>query len=104
MPDNEPLLTKDVDILDRNVEVNAIMSKFAETYTRRRVIDTLLAIVIALLIGVIILLAVSNDHLDNHLIQIELHETQLECAQLPNTNTYLMCQNVGKPIRIGVNK
>jgi len=102
VPDEETILPRSADIIDRNDEVNTIMQSFAETYTRRKIVDTLLAIIIALLLGTIVFLIVFNYHFDNHLIQIERNETQLECSQLKDANTYYVCLHVSPPKRVGV--
>ena len=104
MGDTDKLLGKDVDILDRNDQVNEVMKTFAETYTRRGVVDTLLAIVIAILLALTVFVVIVDNHFHDHLINIETHEIQLECSQIPHANNYLLCQHVPPIQRTGAHK
>jgi len=90
----EPLLDKEADVIDRNEEVNRLMSYFAENYTRRKVVDTLLSVVIALIMGLFIFLMFINWHLESHIQKLETNETQIECSQLKNPALFPACTHV----------
>jgi hypothetical protein len=107
MPSEKELLPRSADILDRNDEVNAIMSTFERNYTRRKVVDTLLTIIIALACTIIILLLLSINGLDRKINTNDIHVTQMICEDLdqeqPNDH-FVICQHVGRPQMNGVNK
>lgn len=100
----QPLLDGNADIMDRNDQINKIMSTFSETYARRRVVDTLLAIVIAILLGLSVFVVIDADNSNNKMSRFEQHEIQLECSQIHNSNMFVLCQHVGLPQKIGANK
>lgn len=94
-------LPPEADILDRNDDFNKTMAGLSKTYTRRRVVDTLLGVIIALAIGIVAGLLYLDYHLENKIEKTDQNETQLICAHLDNPSHFLGCVNVGPPVTIG---
>ena len=91
------------DVLERNEELNTQIKNFSGTYTRRKVVDTLLVIIITLGIVAIALATLFSLHLDNQIHDTDKGDIQLICADLaeeqPN-NHYFVCVHIGKPALI----
>lgn len=90
----------DSDILERNDELNQKVSGLTESYTRRKVVDSLLAVIIILVVALFSTLLWLNYHLENNIERTSNQETQLICEHLLNESQeyhYLVCDEVGRP-------
>jgi beta-lactamase regulating signal transducer with metallopeptidase domain len=99
----------DIDILDRNDDLNKRVNDLSSTYTRRRVVDTLLVIIIFLVAVAITVFVVLQIRTDNKIEHTDVSETQLICTDLQQEdhvghNIYAICNEVGAPKMIGAVK
>jgi hypothetical protein len=90
----------DTDILERNDALNVQVRNISSTYTRRKVVDTLLVIVIVLVITTLVSLLLYDAHLESQINDSDLRQTQLLCEHLLNEqqeHRYVVCLEVGRP-------
>lgn len=88
------------DVLERNEQLNKQVAGFASTYTRRRVVDTLLSILIVLSSAILIILLIADYDLEHQIDNTDVRETQLICEHLDHPEKYTACQDVGAPKEI----
>lgn len=101
----------DSDVLERNEELNKRVASLSANYTRRKVVDSLLAIIIGILVALVIILLLIDFDLDHHILNIDektdmtsITQIQLLCSHIPEKLNYVACVKVGPPPTIGVNK
>lgn len=90
----------DSDILERNDELNRKVSGLTETYTRRKVVDSLLVVIIVLVVAAISTIVWINFSIENNIENSSTQETQLICEHLLKENQehhYIVCDEVGRP-------
>lgn len=90
----------DSDVLERNDDLNRRMQSLSMSYTRRKVVDTLLVIIIVLVITAITVLLFSDHQLETRINTTDIQETQLICEHLLNESQehhYVICDEVGRP-------
>lgn len=90
----------DSDILERNDELNKKVSGLTETYTRRKVVDSLLGVIIVLIVASISTIVWINFSIENNIEHTSNQETQLICEHLLNESQehhYVVCDEVGRP-------
>jgi hypothetical protein len=107
MTDTVDTDTVDIDILERNDKLNAQVRNLASTYTRRKVVDTLLVIIIVIGMVTLISLLLYDSHLESQINDSDLRQTQLICEHLLNESQehqYSVCLEVGRPDIVDPNK
>jgi hypothetical protein len=90
----------ETDILERNERLNAQVRNISSSYTRRKVVDTLLIIVIVLVITSMISILLFDAHLESQINDSDTSQTQLICEHLLNESQehqYSVCLEVGRP-------
>ncbi len=89
------------DVLERNERLNQMASKMESTYTRRKVVDSLLSVLIVLAIVTLILFLLASYRLENQIKDSDTRLTQLICLHLPggHAQQYAVCRQVGLPRR-----
>jgi hypothetical protein len=89
------------DVIDRNDDFNkTVLADLSKTYTRRRVVDTLLVILIVLGITTIVALTIVDFNLQNSIEHSDDDEISLLCNQLivpPNSFVRHVCIANGSP-------